>query len=148
MERRKVLKKKNKGIINGDDKMAGLAMFIDDFRPVFYKNAVGSIDGSNFFDKLCNKSYKLYPTIESAKKALEEGTLRINEVYCWSLYDYHNAFPKLSELQTAEEVKQFLKDYNNREEVCIHWTFLDDDEVQELNEKAAKLKNRYYLHNY
>lgn len=148
MKRREVLKRKNNGIIKDDDKMVGLGMFVDDSMPVYYMNAVGSVDSSSFYDKLCDKSYKLYSTVESAKKALEEGTLRINEVYCYSLYDYHNTFPKLSELETTEEVKQYLRDYNSSEEVCIYWTFLDKDEVEKLNEKAAKLKNIYYLHNY
>ncbi len=128
--------------------MVGLAKFInnsDNAIPVSVGNAIGRVEEHSFYDKLGKRTYKLYPNLEKARQALIKGDLQVYEVYCYSSYDYHATFPELEKMKSEEDVMQYLKEYNNNQEVCIYWTFLDADEINKLDEKAKKL---YYLYYY
>ena len=136
--------------IKPNDKMVSLVKFVNDFDdpqkavPVFFVNAIGSVDENNFTDKLITPpaTYKKYDNLEKARKALEIGELKIEEPYCYSSYDYNLVFGKLSKIKTKEEAIEYLKKYNENEQVYICWSFLDKDEIEKLNKK--QIKKIYY----
>lgn len=108
--------------------------------PVFVASTVGSINENVFTDVLLNnRIYKIYTNYNDAKLAIKEGSLRIGEEYCYSIYDYKKEFPLISKMKTKEEIINYLKSYNDKEDVAIYWTFLDKDEIDKLDKKKKRL---------
>ena len=139
--------------ISNDDKMVGLGKFVEgESIPVFVDFAIGfvmktsfDIDYPIFVDKISSKTtiipYKVYENIEDAKKALKDGTLKYDEVYCYAVHDIKSLYPEVLEFHTKKEVQDYLINYNKEKETCLNWTFMDDEEKEELRQK----QNRKYI---
>ncbi len=148
-------KKKNSKVkfISNDDKMVGLGKFIEgESVPVFVDFAMGfvletsfDIDYPIFVDKISNRTtiipYKVFESLKDAKKALNDGVLKYNEVYCYSVHDVKTLFPDVLDFYTKKEVQDYLTEYNKDKETCLNWTFMDEDEKENLRKK----QNRKYI---
>ena len=148
-------KKKNNKVhyISENDKMVGLGKFVKGEKtPVFVDFAIGyvvhtsyDIDYPLFVDKLSYKNtilpYKVFEDYREAKEALKNGELFYDEVYCYSVHDIKPLFPELLNIYSKKEVIDFLIDYNKEKETCLNWTFMDEQEKEDLR----KEQNRKYI---
>lgn len=148
MKKTGIKKRKKQAYIKPDDKVVSIVKFINNFEdanqafPRYYSTAIGSISKTSFTDKLVSppKTYKLYEGLDEARKALEDGELKVGEAYCCSFYEYNNIFPELGMKATKEEAILYLKAINESGLNAFAWTFLDADELEKLNNKIAQSK--------
>jgi len=125
-------------------KLGSIASFDEDETPKYIASTLGLVDDKGLFiDVLRNdEEHQVYLDEKSARKAFEEGKLKIHEPYCYSLYPYEQVFPDISKLKYQRDMIDYLKAYNENNEVAIFWTFLDAEEKEKLREKQKKL-NRF-----
>lgn len=125
-------------------KLGSMASFDEEGVPKYIASTLGLVDDQGLFiDVLRNdEEHQVYLDEIGARKAFEEGKLKIREPYCYSLYPYEHVFPNISRLKYQRDMIDYLKAYNENNEVAIFWTFLDAEEKEKLREKQKKL-NRF-----
>ena len=127
-------------------KMGSLATLDENSSANFLASAIGLLDSDGLFCDMLSKNherYKVFLDLKDALNALNSGKLNVNEPYCYSLYSYEYAFPKLDSMRTIDEKVEYLKEYNKQNDVAIFWTFLDVDEKEKLEEKQKRLYREY-----
>lgn len=102
--------------------------------------SVCTIKGDKATDFLLNdRTYDVYEDVLEAKKAYKEGRLEENVLFCCSSYDFYSSFPETKDiLNNKEELKEFLRKYNEKNGTLFYWNFLDKDEKEELNKIADR----------
>lgn len=115
------------------------------FELLKYNDAICTIKDGVATDILSKnkESYNVYEGLSAIRKAYEEGLILNNEKFCYSVYDADEIFPELNSISTDEEKRMFLKDYNRQNRTLIYWSFLDEDEIQELNDIVNENKTKY-----
>lgn len=134
--------RKNKNKKESIYKMGSIASFDEFSSANFVASAVGYVDNDGFFCDVLDKNHEKYQVFLNpidASNALKSGLLKINKPYCYSLYSYEHVFPKLDSLKTNDEKISYLKEYNEKNDVALIWTFMDKDEIEKLEKKAKKL---------
>ena len=66
------------------------------------------------------------------------GELLPLDVFCYSIYDI-DEFKDILDMETKDEIINYLINYNYKNQTNIYWTFLDDKQRKELDEIAKKL---------
>lgn len=87
--------------------------------------------------------YSIFEGFSEIKNAYESGKLTVGEKFCYSVYDANQLFPDIKFKQTKDEVKDYLRAYNTVNHTLLYWSFLDKDEIEELNKKADANAKRY-----
>lgn len=93
--------------------------------------------------KINNCFYDIYKSYEEIKKAYETEKLHSGERFCYSKYDCNEIFPDLKYKQTKEDIMEYLKEYNRANNTTLYWSFLDEEEKEELNKIADTNAKRY-----
>ena len=52
-------------------------------------------------------------------------------------------FPSLKNMKTDDDKREFLKNYNRRNKTALYWSFLDKDEVKEVDEIVEENERIY-----
>ena len=140
------MRKIKKKFIDKNDRLASLARLDENYEPRFYASTIGYVKNGRFYDKFNkeNKNLKIYMDVDALSTAIKEGNVDINEVYCYSIYRYENEFPLLSTFHNQQEAEDYLRSYNQKQDVSLVWSFMDEDEVKEIDKKAQKSISRYY----
>lgn len=96
-------------------------------------------------DVLTDEIYKydIYESFHEIKYAYENKKLQVGERFCHSVYDYYKLFPLLRTMETADEVREYLRVYNIVNNTTLYWSFLDEEEKEELNKIADTNAKRY-----
>lgn len=116
------------------------------FKIIKDDDSVCTIKEDKATDFLLNdRTYDVYEGALEAKKAYKEGKLEENTTFCYSVYDFYSSFPEAKGiLNNKEEVKDFLRKYNEQNHTFLYWNFLDKDEKEKLdeivNENRVKLQ--------
>ena len=87
--------------------------------------------------------YKVCIGLNAIRKAYEEGQITNNEKFCYSAYDANDMFPSLKNMKTDDDKREFLKNYNRRNKTALYWSFLDKDEVKEVDEIVEENERIY-----
>lgn len=66
------------------------------------------------------------------------GELLPLDVFCYSIYDI-DEFKDILDMETKDEIINYLINYNYKNQTNIYWTFLDDKQRKELDGIAKKL---------
>lgn len=132
----KLKKRENVGLKN--IYACGLAKVVIEenrFQIINDEDSVCTIKGDKATDFLLNdRTYDVYEGALEAKKAYKEGKLEENTTFCYSVYDFYSSFPEAKGiLNNKEEIKEFLRKYNEKNGTILYWNFLDKDEKEELN---------------
>ena len=121
----------------------------DNFEVIKYKDAICKIDECDVAnDLLADVFYKylIYQNFNEAIEAIKKRELNVGEKFCFSMYDCYKLFPELKFMKTKEEVKAYLKEYNRINNTILYWTFLDDEEIKEVNEIADANEKKLKLY--
>ena len=126
-------------------KLGSIASFDEEGTPKYIASTLGLVDNKGLFIDVLrqDESHQVYLTEASARNAFEEGKLKIREPYCYSLYPYEHMFPDINKLKNQRDIIDYLKKYNEQNDVTIFWTFLDAEEKQKLEEKQKILHIEY-----
>ena len=89
--------------------------------------------------------YKVFIGKIGVKKALDEGKLTNNEAFCFDAEDVDEVFPSLKDMSTNEDKIEFIKDYQRKHKKTLYWSFLDKDEIKEIDERIEK-NRQIYIH--
>lgn len=110
-----------------------------------YRNAIYTIEDDVATDVLLEKKpqYKVCIGLNAIRKAYEEGQITNNEKFCYSAYDANDMFPSLKNMKTDDDKREFLKNYNRRNKTALYWSFLDKDEVKEVDEIVEENERIY-----
>ncbi len=117
----------------------GLAKVVIDknkFQIIKEDDSVCIMDNDKATDFLVKgKTYDVYNGVLGAREAYKEGILKENILFCCSFYDFYSIFPEAKGmLNNEEEVKNFLRKYNEHNCTFLYWNFLDKDEKEKLDE--------------
>ncbi len=117
----------------------GLAKVVIDknkFQIIKEDDSVCTINGDKATDFLVkDRTYDIYEGALETKKAYKERKLEENTTFCYSVYDFYDSFPEAKGmLNNEEEVKDFLRKYNEHNYTFLYWNFLDKDEKEKLDE--------------
>lgn len=66
------------------------------------------------------------------------GELLPLDVFCYSIYDI-DEFKDILDMETKDEIINYLVNYNIKNKTNIYWTFLDADQRKELDEISKKI---------
>lgn len=88
-------------------------------------------------------AYKVFEGLDAIRNAYETGKLQPNESFCYSSYNCHQIFDALKFQKTKDEAKEYLKAYNKTNNTTLYWTFLDEDELKEVNEIVDNNEKKY-----
>lgn len=110
-----------------------------------FRNAICTIENGVATDVLSEKTYqfKVYIGKEGVDKAYEEGQITNNEIFCYLADDIDDTFPKLKNMKTDDEKREFLKNYSRRNKAVLYWNFLDKDEMKEVDEIVEENERIY-----
>lgn len=117
------------------------------FEVLNYKQAICTIENGIATDVLLEDKpqYKVFIGKIGVKKALDEGKLTNNEAFCFDAEDVDEVFPNLKDMSTNEDKIEFLKDYQRKHKKTLYWSFLDKDEIKEIDERIEK-NRQIYIH--
>lgn len=112
-----------------------------------YRNAICTIENGIATDVLLEDKpqYKVFIGKIGVKKALDEGKLTNNEAFCFDAEDVDEVFPNLKDMSTNEDKIEFIKDYQRKHKKTLYWSFLDKDEIKEIDERIEK-NRQIYIH--
>lgn len=112
-----------------------------------YKQAICTIENGIATDVLLEDKpqYKVFLGRLDVKKAIDEGKLTNNEAFCFAAEDVDEVFPSLKNMPTDEDKIEFLKGYQRKNKKTLYWSFLDKDEIKEIDERIEK-NRRIYIH--
>lgn len=110
-----------------------------------YRNAICAIENDVATDVLLEKKpqYKVCIGLNAIRKAYEEGQITNNEKFCYSAYDANDMFPSLKNMKTDDDKREFLKNYNRRNKTTLYWSFLDEDEIKEVDKIVEENEQIY-----
>lgn len=90
------------------------------------------------------KEYNLYEGFESIKAALENNKLHPEETFCYSQFNCYKFFPQLEFIRSKDNIINYLKRYNEINDTAHYWTFLDEEDILNLDKKVEENKKRYF----
>ena len=110
-----------------------------------FRNAICTIENDVATDVLLEQKpqYKVCIGLNAIRKAYEEGQITNNEKFCYSAYDANDMFPSLKNMKTDDEKRYFLKNYNRKNKMALYWSFLDKDEIKEVDEIVEENERIY-----
>ncbi len=96
-------------------------------------------------DVLTDEIYKydIYESFDEIKYAYENKKLQVGEKFCHSVYDCYEIFPLLRTMETADEVREYLRVYNRINNMPLYWSFLDEDGIEQVNKIVEENRKRY-----
>ena len=74
---------------------------------------------------------------------LDEVFLGTQIFFSPMVYDADIMFSKLNDISTDEGKREYLKNYNLQNKTLLYWSFLDDEEMKELD-KIEKTNRKIY----
>ena len=99
-----------------------------------YRNAICTIEDDVATDVLLEKKpqYRVCIGLNAIRKAYEEGQIT------------NDMFPSLKNMKTDDDKREFLKNYNRRNKTALYWSFLDKDEMTEVDENERTYPRSIY----